>query len=117
MKPGRHAMSPGTPKKPLLQPIEVFIAFTRNSNIAELQATLFAWDRPGYIPVGIQVQAAHFEKQRLVAAEGLAKADYILADLGTKPGDQKGITEHKKGDLKVEVWTQSSSESATDAQN
>jgi hypothetical protein len=86
------------------KPIEVFIAFTKMSNIHELRKTFNDWDRPGYEPVGIQVQANQFDKLRRVTAEGMARDDYIIADLGTKPEDQKGVLHCKKGSIRVEAW-------------
>ena len=80
---------------------EVFIAFTKTSNIRQLERTMDAWDTEEYEPVGIQVQAAQFDKLRAVAAEGMAKGDYLIADLGSKP-DGTGWTLHKKGEMKVE---------------
>lgn len=84
------------------EPYEVFIAFTKNSNVHELAATFDAWDMPGYEPVGIQVQAHQFDIQRRVAAESQAKSDYIIADIGTKPSDELGVYYCTKGQLKVE---------------
>jgi len=88
------------------QRTEVFIAFTKNSNILELENTLTAWDTKDYEPVGIQVQAHAFDKLRLVAAEGMARGDYILADLGSSPNSPKGWLRYKKGSMRVEAVNQ-----------
>ena len=81
---------------------EVFIAFTKTSNIMELQRTMEAWDTDEYEPVGIQVQAHKFDILRMTAAEGMSKANYILADLGSRPSDPQGWREYVKGSMKVE---------------
>ena len=80
---------------------EVFIAFTKMSNIMELQRTMEAWDTDEYEPIGIQVQAHKFDILRMTAAEGMAKRDYIIADLGSRPGGS-GWIKYKKGSMRVE---------------
>lgn len=81
---------------------EVFIAYTLKTPISLLRETLEAWDTEEYEPVAIEVKENRMEMLAQIAAEGLAKGDYILADLGTKPGDEKGVLRLKKGSLKVE---------------
>ena len=85
------------------QRTEVFIAFTKNSNILELENTLTAWDTKDYEPVGIQVQAHAFDKLRMVSAEGMSRGDYILAEIGSRPDNPKGWLRYKKGTMRVEA--------------
>jgi hypothetical protein len=65
--------------------MEVFVAFTKGSNVKELEQTLEAWERPGLEPVAIQVGATKFELHRRVTAESIAKGDYVLTSLGYGP--------------------------------
>lgn len=90
---------------------EVFVAYTRDTNVRELRDTLEAWDIEGeYEPIAIAIgHKTNPEKHdlvRIVAAEGIAKGDYIIANLGTRPGDTEGVSHHKRGqnpNLKVAV--------------
>jgi len=69
--------------------IEVFIGYTRDSNIEELEKTLEAWDKPGMEPVAIEIKPAKkFGLYRCVTAENTSRADYILADLGYGPFEE-----------------------------
>jgi len=100
---------------------EVFIAFTKTSNYMELEETLNAWDTDEYEPIGIQVQAHRFDIQRIAAAEAMAKNNYILADIGSRPDGPQGWRRYPKGSMKVEEMTewpsQSSSLSGTEEPN
>ena len=100
---------------------EVFIAFTKTSNYMELEKTLDAWDTDDYEPIGIQVQAHRFDIQRMAAAEGMCKGDYVLADIGSRPNEAEGWKKYPKGSMKVEEmqqWpSQSSSASGTEEPN
>lgn len=82
--------------------LEVFIAYSLTKTpISKLGTTLEAWDMPDYEPVAIQVKDPTNEKLVHVAAEAIAKGDYIIAPLGSKPPDGKF---HKKGQgIKVEA--------------
>lgn len=65
---------------------EVFIAFTDATSMSLLKATLEAWDIEDYEPIAIHVTEAKHDLLRQVASEGLAKGDYIIAELASKPG-------------------------------
>ncbi len=65
--------------------IEVFVAFTKTTDLKELEKTLEAWNLSGMEPVAIQVKANKFELHRRVTAENLATGNYVLADLGYGP--------------------------------
>src|ERR1700756_2523261 len=96
---------------------EVFIAFTKTSNIMELQSTMVAWDTDEYEPIGIQVQAHRFDIQRMVAAEGMSKSTYILADLGSRPDRKEGWRRYPKGSMKVEEMHEWPSQSSSPQEN
>lgn len=67
--------------------LEVFIAFTRETDVKELKRTMEAWNLDGLEPVAIQcgLPAAKFEMHRRVTAENLSINDYVLAGLGCEP--------------------------------
>jgi len=69
--------------------MEVFVAFTRESNVADLKKTLEAWDLPNLQPVAIQVVSKKFEIYRRVTAENVSVGDYILCDLGIGPVEEE----------------------------
>ena len=83
---------------------EVFIPFSGTGDIHLLGLTLDDWDTSKYEPVAIKVKDpsnAHFCR---IAAETIAKADYLIAKLGTKPGDSLGVKKIKKGQgIRVEA--------------
>jgi hypothetical protein len=86
---------------------EVFIGYNKMTPVIRLKNTLEAWDTEEYEPVAIAIPAKRPDYVKY-AAEGLAKGDYLIAELGTKPGDTKGVTECHKGKLtgvKVENCT------------
>lgn len=85
---------------------EVFVSFTKESSLWKLKKTLEAWDTDEYEPIAIEVSGKRGDFLHLVAAEGLATGDYLLATLGTKPGDEEGVIACKKGaseNLKVQT--------------
>ncbi len=67
--------------------IEVFIAFDKGVKINKLGETLNAWDTEEYEPVAVQVKDRHNSRMVRVAAEAIAKADYLIASIGSKPPD------------------------------
>lgn len=68
--------------------LEVFVAYTKGSSIAELEATLNGWDLEGLEPVAIECGLKKFEITRRVTAENLSLGDYILAELGCTPVEE-----------------------------
>lgn len=77
---------------------EVFIAYTKDTLLRELKDTLEAWDTDEYEPVAIEVPFRKYEQMREIAAEGMSKGDYIIADLGSSPHQPKASwTLCKKG--------------------
>lgn len=87
--------------------MDVFIAFTQHTKIKSLERTLLAWDVPGYTPAAIAVPYKKHDLVRQIAAEGLAKGDYIIADIGSSPDKPKTYKLHLKGQssaFKVEAW-------------
>lgn len=68
--------------------LEVFIAYTKGSNIAELETALNSWDREGLEPVAIECGLKKFEIIRRVTAENLSLGDYILAEIGVAPVEE-----------------------------
>ena len=72
-------------------------------SIMQLRDTLIAWDKPQYEPVAIEVKAVKRDILRRVAAEGLSRGDYIIADLGSEPTDVEGIYHYKKGEGGIRV--------------
>lgn len=82
----------------------VFVPYdVRTSSIHELGETLKAWDIEGYEPIAIEVKSLDNETMVRVAAEVILSkkdveyldADYIIAPLGSKPGDEVKVC--KKG--------------------
>jgi hypothetical protein len=70
--------------------IEVFVAFTRESNISDLEKTLEAWNLPGLEPIAIQIkQGKKFELHRRVTAESVSRGTYILSDMMFGPCEVK----------------------------
>lgn len=59
--------------------IEVFVAYTKGTEIARLEATLDAWNLPGLEPVAIQCGLKKFELHRRVTAENVSCGTYIQA--------------------------------------
>ena len=84
---------------------EVFIGYSEKTIIRDLGDTLDAWDTGDYEPVAVLAKSDRLVE---IAAEGLAKGDYLIAKLGSRPGDTEGITEYEKGKGKVRVenWGQ-----------
>lgn len=68
--------------------LEVFIAFTREHNLDDLEKTLEAWEKPGLEPVAIEVKPNKFELHRRVTAENLAAGNYVVAGVGTGPVEE-----------------------------
>jgi len=68
--------------------LEVFIAYTKGSNIEELEATLNSWDLDGLEPVAIECGLKKFQIIRRVTAENLSHGNYVLTDLGTAPVEE-----------------------------
>src|SRR5258708_16301139 len=69
--------------------IEVFVAYTRDSEIEKLEKTLEAWDKSGMEPVAIEIKPVKkFGLYRCVTAESTSRGDYILADLGYGPFEE-----------------------------
>ncbi len=65
--------------------LEVFVAFTDDTPLHDLERTLSAWELDGLEPVAIQCKTKKFELHRRVTAENISKGDYILADLMNEP--------------------------------
>ena len=66
--------------------MEIFIGYTRNSNVTWLRETLEAWDELADTdPVAIECPPKKYELFRRVAAENTAVGDYILCELGWLP--------------------------------
>jgi hypothetical protein len=62
------------------------LAYTLRSDIRELAITLDAWDKMDDMePIAIECSRMKYEITRRVAAENMAKGDYILGDLGCIP--------------------------------
>jgi hypothetical protein len=76
---------------------EVFVAFDDATDMQRLTDTMDAWDTEQYEPVAIHVKDVDNLTTVRVAAEAIAKDDYVILDMGT------GIsTPYKKGSIKVE---------------
>jgi hypothetical protein len=87
--------------------VDVFIAFTKFTRIKSLERTLLAWDVAGYTPAAVAVPYKKHDLVRQIAAEGLAKGDYIIADIGSSPDKPATYKLHLKGQdstFKVEAW-------------
>ena len=69
--------------------IEVFVAFTKGTDIARLERTLEAWDLSGLEPIAIQCGLHKFEIHRRVTAENVSRGTYILADLDYGPLEEE----------------------------
>jgi hypothetical protein len=83
---------------------EVFVPYAGNADIHLLGLTMDAWDTRKYEPVAILVKNPGNETICRVAAETVARGDYILAELGTKPGDCIGVKKCRKGQgIRVEA--------------
>jgi len=65
--------------------VEVFIGYTKKSNIHLLEDTLEAWDVGDTEPIAIEMNERKFELTRRVSAENLATGDYVLCDIGYGP--------------------------------
>lgn len=66
--------------------MDIFIAFTKQSNVHELDETLEAWEKVDLAePAAIECPVSKFEIARRVCAENLASGDYILCDIGYIP--------------------------------
>ena len=78
---------------------EVFIGYNRMTHVLKLKATLEAWDTDDYEPVAIACPTKKPEYVKY-AAEGLSRGDYLVAELGTKPGDTEGVSEYQKGNIR-----------------
>lgn len=65
--------------------MEVFIAYTPQTNMAHLEKALEAWEAAGLEPVAIQCKAKKFEIIRRVTAENMSRASYVLADIDCEP--------------------------------
>lgn len=72
---------------------EVFVPYSKNTILRDLKNTLEAWDTDEYEPVALETS----EKLKFIAAEALAKDEYLVVDLNTKPGDTEGVISLKKG--------------------
>ena len=83
---------------------EVFIAYTQSTSISLLKQTLENWDTDDFEPVAVMVRGKKQDLVRRVAAEGIALSDYLIAELGSKPGDEKGVYFCRKGSMKVEKY-------------
>lgn len=86
--------------------MEVFIAYTLESSLADLGATLDLWEKAGLEPVAIECKKKKFEMIRRVTAENISRADYILASVGSAPVEedfaelaQKALDENKTAGL------------------
>jgi hypothetical protein len=81
--------------------IEVFIPYSiKESSIVELGKTLDAWDTDEYDPIAIQVKDLQNENMIRVAAEAIAKSDYIISWIGSDPQSPRQLT--PKGSIRVE---------------
>jgi hypothetical protein len=73
--------------------IECFIGYTDKHSLYELKATLEFWDAMGdVIPIAIRCRQSRYEMDRRVAAENVAKGDYILCDLNYGPEDGNTVS-------------------------
>lgn len=68
--------------------IEVFVAYTGETDVKELERTLEAWKLPALEPVAIELKSKKFELHRRVTAENMSRGDYILCDLGYGPREE-----------------------------
>lgn len=68
--------------------LEVFVAFTRGTNLKDLEKNLEAWNQRELEPVAIQCALKKFELHRRITAENLARDNYILADMGNAPVEE-----------------------------
>lgn len=71
--------------------MQVFIAYTRTSDIRELGATLEAWDIEDLEPEAIECRPKKFELHRRLTSENVARGDYILVDLGCVPTSPEAV--------------------------
>jgi hypothetical protein len=69
--------------------IEVFVSFTKGTELARLERTLEAWDLPGLEPIAIQCGLRKFEIHRRVTAENVSRGTYVLADLDFGPVEEE----------------------------
>jgi hypothetical protein len=81
---------------------EVFIAYDDNSSVMQLEETLDAWDTVWAEPVAIHVTNKDNETLVKVAAEAIAKEDYMIVPLGSSPNKTSTYEFIKKGSIKVE---------------
>lgn len=65
--------------------IEVFVAYTKGTEVARLGATLDAWNMPGLEPIAIQCGLKKFELHRRVSAENVSRGTYILTVVDRAP--------------------------------
>lgn len=82
--------------------IEVFVAFDKGVNLRKLGQTLTAWDSVDYEPVAIQVKDWHNSNIVRAAAEAIAKGDYAIVPVGSKPDFKPTIIKKGQG-IKVEA--------------
>lgn len=68
--------------------MEVFIGYTKGTDIARLEQTLEAWDLPGLEPAAIQCGLRKFDIHRRVAAENVSRGTYVLSLLGFGPVEE-----------------------------
>ena len=81
---------------------EVFIAYDDSCDVDLLGSTLDAWDTVWSEPVAVHVTNKDNETLVKVAAEAIAKEDYMIAPLGSSPNKASAYEFIKKGSIKVE---------------
>jgi hypothetical protein len=81
---------------------EVFVPFDKKITLDMLEKTLYSWDSEEYEPIALQVKDRRNMQLVRVAAEAIAKGDYIIAPLGSKPNDKVTFYQKGKG-IKVEA--------------
>ena len=81
---------------------EVFIAYDDKCTVKQLGETMNAWDTEWSEPVAVHVTNKDNETLVKVAAEAIAKEDYMIAPLGSSPKKASSYEFIKKGSIKVE---------------
>src|ERR1700747_426646 len=65
--------------------LEVFLSYTGDMRVDDLEHTLEAWDQKGLEPVALECSGAKFEMHRRVTAENISLGDYVLGTVGAVP--------------------------------
>lgn len=80
---------------------EVFIPYSDDSDIRDLGNTLRDWDTDEYEPIAIHVKDLQNRNMIRIAAEALAKDDYIVSWIGSDPLSPRELT--PKGSIRVQA--------------